>query len=221
MRNVTTPVSRSVVKHIKAYSEMIIPEFRVSYGDLLVIVTTYERTLQDSLQEIKATYNTLSQTIRISVVVPYDITGSWLAEFVPRFKRSLRHEFEHYRQHQRSGNHLGGAMVPHTTVEGHIPGNPIQGPWTTVLMAARYLLNPLEIEAHVVGMKMEAQTRRVAFSKVLAETLQKIHGNFLELDFSASSSNYLIYQVYQTWGFYALKRFPSLRKKRLDSANKN
>lgn len=215
MNGITSRISRMVVRHIKFYSEQEIPEFRVNHGMVQVVVTFPDRLSlgPSNDQEINATYNALSQTVRIRLFVPWEITGYWLSEFIPAFKRGLRHELEHFRQHMRAGL-LGSVLKPLLTVHGQIPGQLERGPWTSVGMAARYLLNPLEVEAHVMGIKMEAKTRKVKFHVVLSETVAKINKNLLESEFEIARVIFLVRRVYEIWGFYALKRFPSLRRKK-------
>ena len=177
MKAVTTWVSRFVVDHIKSYAETVIPEFRVQYGDVLVIVNVVDRSLEEpETGVVQANYNVLSQSVRVEVVAPVDITGAWFSKFIPEFKRSLRHELEHFSQHKRAGL-LGDVLTPFLTMDGSLKGKPEKGPWTTVGMAARYLLNPVEIEAHVVGIRIEATARRTKFQVVFKEILDTIKEN--------------------------------------------
>lgn len=213
LKSLTTCVSRRLVNRIKFYSETVIPELRMEHDGLLVIVNVVDRTIGEDQESgvLQATYNSLAQSVRIEVVVPMTVTGPWFAEFIPSFKRSLRHELEHYRQHQRSGSLLGDVLKPHVTVAGNFPGKLEQSPWKSVGQAARYFLNPLEVEAHVVGLKMEAQTRRVPFYVVLRETVKKVYKNLLAAGFSTGGSRLVGRRVYEVWGFYALTRYSYLR----------
>lgn len=215
MNAITRQISRMVVRHIKFYSDQEIPEFRVNHGRVQVVVTFPDRLSIDPSgeQEINATYNALSQTVRIRLFVPWEVTGYWLSGFIPVFKRSLRHELEHFCQHERAGL-LGNVLKPLLIIHGQIPGQPERGHWTSVGMAARYLLNPLEVEAHVMGIRMEAKTRKVKFHVVLSETVAKINKSLLESEFEIARVIFLVQRVYKIWGFYALKRFPSLRRKK-------
>lgn len=214
MKGVTTGVSRFLVNHIKFYAETVIPEFRVQYGDVLVVVNVVDRSFEDAeTGVVKANYNALSQAVRVEVVAPVDITGTWFSKFIPSLKRSLRHELEHFSQHKRAGL-LEGDLVPFLVMDGSLKGKPEKGPWTTVGMAARYLLNPVEIEAHVVGIQTEARTRRAKFQVVFKEILNKIQENLRDSGFDDARVSFLIRRLYQTWGFYAMARYPSLRKKK-------
>lgn len=213
MKGVTTGVSRFLVNHIKFYAETVIPEFRVQYGDVLVIVNVVDRSLEESeTGVVQANYNALSQSVRVEVVAPVDITGAWFSKFIPRFKQSLRHELEHFSQHKRAGL-LGDVLTPFLTMDGSLKGKPEKGPWTTVGMAARYLLNPVEIEAHVVGIQTEARTRRTKFQVVFKENLDTIKENLQEAGFDEARVSFLIRRLFQVWGFYALARYPSLRRR--------
>jgi len=213
MKGVTTGVSRLLVNHIKFYAESVIPEFRIQYGDVLVIVNVVDRSLEESdTAVVQANYNALSQSVRVEVVAPVDITGSWFSKFIPEFKRSLRHELEHFSQHKRAGL-TGDVLMPFLILDGSLKGKPEKGPWRTVGMAARYLLNPVEIEAHVVGIKMEANARRTKFQVVFKEILEMIRENLHEAGFTGAGVSFLIRRLFQVWGFYALARYPSLRRR--------
>lgn len=213
MKGVTTWVSRFLVNHIKLHADTVIPEFRGRYGDVLVIVNVVDRSLDESeAGVVQATYNTLSQTVRVELVVPAKMTNAWFCKLIPGFKRSLRHELEHFSQHKRAGL-LGDVLTPFQAVEGSIKGKPEKSPWTTIGMAARYLLNPVEIEAYVVGIRMEANARRTKFQVAFKEALDMIKENLQEAGFDDTRVSFLIRRLFQVWGFYALARYPSLRRR--------
>jgi hypothetical protein len=216
-RSITTMISRRVINHIKTYSDARIPELRLDYDELLVIVSVVERSTDvgDDGEVLTATYNSLSQTIRFELAIPQQITGPWFSKFLSVFKKSLRHELEHYLQHKRSGSFSGDVLKPLLVIQGSFKGNPEKGPWTSVGMAARYLLNPLEVEAHVVGLWMEAKYRKVKFCVVLKEAMERITKELLESNFEANLVGFLTRRVYEIWGFYALTRFPSLRGRKI------
>jgi hypothetical protein len=215
-RSLTTTVSRAVVNHIKTHYTARIPEFRIEHKELLVIVTVGERTVStiDPGEVLMATYNSLSKTIHIELSVPIDLDNTWFAGFIPVFKRSFRHELEHFRQHKRSGDLSSEAMKPLLVVNDSFTGKPVRGPFVNLSGAVRYLLNPLEVEAHVLGIRTESKYRKVKFHVALKEAVQKIELDLTESGFQESKAKFVGKRVYETWGLYALVRFPSLRPRR-------
>lgn len=215
-RSLTTTVSRAVVNHIKATYMFRIPELRYEYKELLVIVTVVERTTStfDRGEVLSATYNGLSKTIRIELSIPIEIDNIWFAEFIPVFKRSFRHELEHFCQHKRSGSLADDKMKPLLIVNENFNGKPEKGPFVNLAMAIRYLLNPLEVEAHVLGIRTEAKHRKIKFNVALKDAVQKIKVDLEESGFKESRTDFVARRVYETWGTYALARFPSLRPRR-------
>lgn len=211
----TTVTSRCMVEHIKLYAASTkIPEYRDWHKNLMVLVNVVERTCEESDTGIlSASYDLLGQIIKIDIVAPVDITNNWFSKFIPSFKRSLRHELEHYTQHVRGGLE-NDVLMPLLTIDGSFKGKAHKGPWKSAVEAARYLLNPLEIEAHVVGIRQESKARRVKFHVVLKEVIGKIGTNLRDSGFDETKISFMSRRLYQVWGFYALARYSSLRRKR-------
>jgi hypothetical protein len=219
-KGITTRISRCLVNHIKLYGHTTIPLFKIQDGSAFVLAQFVNRSAFFEEQGVAhAAYNTLSQTIKLDIVVPIEIADDWFSEFIPELKRSLRHELEHHYQHKRAGL-LESELTPYMILDGAIKGPLEQGPWTGVGAAARYLLNPVEIEAHVVGIKFEAQARRTKFQVVFKEILNRIKFNLQDAGFEEKRVGLLIRRLYQVWGFYALARYPSLRKRHHGQKNK-
>jgi hypothetical protein len=78
----------------------------------------------------------------------------------------------------------------------------------------------LASRAHVVGIKFEAQARRTKFQVVFKEILNRIKFNLQDAGFEEKRVGLLIRRLYQVWGFYALARYPSLRKRNPRQKNK-
>jgi len=214
-RSFTTALSRIIVNHIKYHSSSLIPEIRFEQDELLVIATVVERTTvaHDVGGVNSATYNSLSKTIRIELSVPLNINSTWWMPFIAKLKKVIRHEYEHYVQHKRSGDLSSDALKPLLIVNDNYNGKPTNKPWLKISDALRYLLNPIEVEAHVMGIAAVAKYRKIKFNVVLKEVLKDIEEE-LSYDFKDSHIRFLLRRVYETWGFYALARFPSLRVKR-------
>jgi hypothetical protein len=60
---------------------------------------------------------------------------------------------------------------------------------------------------------MEANARRTKFQVVFKEILDTIKENLQEAGFDEARVLFLIRRLFQVWGFYALARYPSLRRK--------
>lgn len=199
--------------HIKEYSNLTIPDYRKYHENLMIWVAVVDRSDESAeTGVVRSSYNSLSQTIKVEVVSPINLTHDWFSKFIPSFKRTVRHELEHYSQHRRGGLQTD-SLVPLMTLDGSFKGKPERGPWATVGGAAKYYLNPVEIEAHVVGIQREARARRVKFHIVFKEIIEKICSNLRENGFDERKVGFMSRRLYQVWGFYALARYPSLRRR--------
>ena len=205
MDNMTTQLSRSIVKYLKASRDWTnIPPFVADIGDLKVKVV-FQPSQNGLLRPRGATYDQLGQVVKLVIEVPSEANLSGLNDFIPSLKNTLRHELEHRQQDARAGFDLGGgkthAVAPGSMSAPTSGGNSIQS-------AAAYYLSPKEVEAYVMGAYKEAKTRKVPFSQVLQQQLSSIYSK-LSSEFDSGSATKVARMVQVAWIQYIKARFPN------------
>lgn len=217
----TTTLSRTVVNNLKNYGSGtgIIPGITGTFGgdkDLWVLIEFKRVKNPSSLKIAGGTFNDLSKTLKVLVLVPEDLKLSELNKFIPKFKETVRHELEHYRQTQRSRD--AGETDPgvhHLTKKASVLAYPsLQASSDSYdpTKARQYFLHPREIEAYVMGSWKEARTRRVPVRDVMTEKLTEIFYALQRKGMSRSDIIPLIKNIQESWEEYAKARFPKLRK---------
>jgi hypothetical protein len=164
-----------------------------------------------NLEVRHATFNRLSMTIRLETTMPSQFDRKLIGPFLPTLKRPIRHELEHYRQSQRTGDPYSHAMQVHHFPAGALDGHYKHNGWRNFLEAKQYFLNSTEVEAHVVGMATEARACKVGFEVVFEKRLEELK-NLLTSEYGCVKGWYLGSKVKKVWKSYAKVRFPNLNK---------
>ena len=123
------------------------------------------------------------------------VNESWtLSALSFRLYDTIRHELEHAIQHayERMSNDYQSAYVA----------------WDVPDSVAAYYLDPLEVEAHVMGLHMYAKKKHFALRNVLAIKAQRLKTNMVYSGVPKSTSEALAARILGAWIEYANQRLP-------------
>lgn len=250
MDQLTTQLSRYIIKHLKYYNKYSTNNpVRVIFGGMSYDVNfRFQQTNTNT--KIHGGFNP-PNNIELTVKLPknfFDSNLNW-NNFIPVLKRDLRHELEHLQQYKRHEKAYG--FDPNKTTsqdpifQTHNNKQSISygiSDQTTrnIEYWKKYLLDPMEIEAFVMGLYKQAKTSKDDFwfvmhnflsekyemmQELLIMSLEQKYGPAPNQEFSKNFpveltklDNY-IENLRNIWTEYAKKRLPTKNFKFQDDEN--
>lgn len=209
MDDLTTKLSREIVNWLKSHKEKeTTPTFKSQVGDLFIRVE-FERApgaLRTSGGFFSVAYNEIS----IKILLPEVLKLEELSKLIPELKNLLRHELEHYRQTQR-GSKINKTLGTHYTAPNTNSGDryTFGDIYKNVADARAYFLQPIEVEAIVMGLYKQAKTSKVPLMELIASFTTKIGNSLYSAGVPRTEAFQTAKEIYDVWKNYAQKRLSS------------
>lgn len=219
----TTALSRIFVNHIKKFNGEQPENFSTTAAGIDIFFIFEEEPNMELPKVGDAGFDANKGEIDIRVdwpTKPFQLSLAF-QELLPDLKNALRHELEHYRQIERGADDWSwrsdwkqhNATRPVTPVSRDTMNYVFSDPYAT----QKYFLNPLEVEAFVVGAYKQAKSMRVPLSKVLKANIDEIGTTMDEEGVPVDQIKAVSQAIWNAWTAYVKTRLPKAIMERKNS----
>ncbi len=210
----TTVLSRLFVNHIKQFGGEMPESLNSSIAGVDVVFLFEEDPIRELPRVGDAGFDADAREIEIRVdwpTEPFELTQA-LQELLPDLKNALRHELEHFRQIQRGAKDYAwrSDWKQHNASRATLPvgGDVMDRIFKDALATRKYFLNPLEVEAFVMGAYKQAKSMRVPLSAVLKVNIDEIGTTMDEEGVDVAEIKAVSQDIWNAWIAYVRTRLP-------------
>jgi hypothetical protein len=225
----TTELSRIFLNHIKQFGNEKPESKEFTYGEHgeTTVSFTFEDDFEGGEPEIAdGTFNANEQSVSVVTSWPVEMNGDVRLHYQKlqgELKNALRHELEHLRQIVRGSRDSSWKTdwKQHKATKAVNPTHPdvTEMVFYDPVATKKYLLNPLEVEAFVMGGYKEAKSKKLPLSQVLKSNLDQLLSS-MELGGISSKDRFMIgAEVWNAWKSYVKDRLPRAIMERKNASN--